>query len=95
MIIDSPHSAGRYDIGDEAGETPGQASAGVQARIENGDLEAACAASAEEATENFLGFFPRKAAGVPVVDGRHQIVVENIDVEVHPEPLGTWSGDRG
>jgi hypothetical protein len=32
---------------------------------------------------------------VPVVDGRHQIVVEHIDVEVHPEPLDTWAGDRG
>src|ERR1035441_10193233 len=49
----------------------------------------------EQAAENLRGFFPGEAAGVPVVDGRHQIVVENIDVEVHPEPLGTWTGDRG
>ena len=74
---------------------PGEASVGVEARVEDGDLEAARAAGVQQAAENLRGFFPGEAAGVPVVDGRHQIVVENIDVEVHPEPLGTQAGDRG
>ena len=25
----------------------------------------------------------------------HQIVIEDIDVEMHPEALDTWAGDRG
>jgi hypothetical protein len=73
------------------GETP----AGVEARVEDGDLEPARAARAQEAAEDLRGFFPGEAAGVAVVDGWHQVVVENVDVEVHPEPLGTWTGDRG
>lgn len=64
----------------------GVASVGVETRVEDGDLEAARAAGVQQAAENLGGFFPGEAAGVPVVDGRHQIVVENIDVEVYPEP---------
>ena len=73
----------------------GVASVGVEARVEDGDLEAARAAGVQQAAENLCGFFPGEAPGVPVVDGRHQIVVENIDVEVYPESLDTWAGDRG
>jgi hypothetical protein len=39
-----------------------------------------------EAVENIRSFFPGEAAGAPVVDGRHRVVAENIDVEVRPEP---------
>lgn len=64
----------------------GVASVGVETRVEDSDLEAARAAGVQQAAENLCGFFPGEAAGVPVIDGRHQIVVENIDVEVYPEP---------
>jgi hypothetical protein len=72
----------------------GEAAVGIKTRVENGDLEPAGAAGAEESAEYLRGFVPCEAAGVPVVDGSHQLVVENIDVEMHPEPLGTWAGDR-
>jgi hypothetical protein len=70
-------------------------SAGVEARVEDGDLKAARAIGVQQAAENLRDFFPAEAAGVAVVDGRHQVIVENIDVEVHPESLDTWTGDRG
>jgi hypothetical protein len=57
VIIDSPYSAGRYDIGDEVAEMPGVASAGVEARVEDGDLEAARAAGVQEAAENLSGLW--------------------------------------
>ena len=60
---------------------PGVASVGVEARVDDGDLKAERAAGMQEAAENLSGFFPGEAAGVPVVDSRHQIVVE--DIEVH------------
>jgi hypothetical protein len=82
-------------VGDEVGELPSEASAGVQARVEDGDLKAARAARAQEAAEYLRCFVPGEAAWLPVIDGRHHLVVENIDVEVHPEPLDIWAADRG
>lgn len=45
--------------------------------------------------ENLRGYFSGEAAGVPLADGRHQIGVEDIGVEMHPELLDTQAGDRG
>jgi len=70
-------------------------SAGVEARVVDGDLEAARAAGVQQSAEDLRGFFPAEATGVAVVDGRHQLIVEHIDVEVHPEPLDPGTGDRG
>lgn len=38
---------------------------------------------------------PGNAARVPVVHGWHQSVIENIDVEMHPESVKIRLGDRG
>jgi hypothetical protein len=39
------------------------------------------------------GLAPRQTAGRPMVDGRHQLVVHDVEVEVQPEPLQVGTGE--
>ena len=82
-------------IGDEVGQALGDPSAGVEPRVEDRDLQAACPVTGEEAAEDLRGLLPGEAAGVAVVHGWHQGVIEDIDVEMHPESFKVRLGYRG
>src|ERR1019366_1106822 len=73
----------------------GNPAVGVEPRVEDRDLQAACAITGEQAAEDLCGLLPGNAAGMAVVHGWHQGVIENIDVEMHPESLKAGVGDRG
>lgn len=81
--------------GDEVSEALGDAAVGVEPRIEDCDLQSACSVAGEQAAEYFCGFLPGDAVWVPVVHGWHQGVVEDVDVEMHPEPVKIRLGERG
>src|SRR5580704_3616948 len=81
--------------GAEVRQAPGDPPAGVEPRVEDRDLQATCSVTGEEAAEDLCGLLPGKAAGVAVVHGWHQGVIENIDVEMYPESFKVRAGDRG
>lgn len=87
-------SGPRDVIGDEVGQALGDPPAGVQPRVEDRDLQAACSITSEETAEDLCGLLPGNAAGVAVVHGWHQGIIENIDVEMHPESFEVRLGDR-
>jgi hypothetical protein len=81
--------------GDEVGQALGDAGVGVEPRVEDRDLQAARSVTGEEAAEDLCGLLPGEAAGVAVVHGWHQGVIENIDVEMHPESFKVRLGEGG
>ena len=84
--VRTPVTSGPRDrIGDEVRQALGDPPAGVEPRVEDRDLQAACSITGEEAAEDLRGLLPGNAARVAVVHGRHQGIIENIDVEMHPE----------
>ena len=85
----------RDGTGDEVGQALGDPSAGVEPRVEDRDLQAACSVTGEEAAEDLCGLLPGEAAGVAVVHGWHQGIIENIDVEMHPESFEVRLGEGG
>jgi hypothetical protein len=87
-------SGPRDGIGDEVGQVLGDAAVGVEPWVEDRDLHAACSVTGEEAAEDLWGLLPGKAAGVAVVHGWHQGVIENVDVEMYPESFKVRLGRR-
>lgn len=81
--------------GDEVRQAPGDPPARVEPRVEDRDLQATCSVTGEEAAEHLCGLLPADAAWVAVVHGWHQGVIENVDVEMHPESFKVRAGDRG
>lgn len=77
-------------VGDEVRQALGNVAVGVEARVEDGDLQAACSITGEQAAEDLFGLLPADAAGVAVVHGWHQGVVENVDVDA-PRILAGWA----
>lgn len=73
-------------------EVPGDPTVGIEVGVEDGHLKAGSAAGSEGDIEDLLELRPQEAIGLPVVDGRHHGVVEHVDVEVDPEPLGAAVG---
>jgi hypothetical protein len=63
-------------------------------RVEDRHLEAARTTHPENAAENLFSLLPGEATGAAIVDGCHQIIVENIDVEMHPKALKMRLGHR-
>ena len=82
-------------IGDEVGQALGDTAVGIEPRVEDRDLQAACSITGEQAAEDLCGLLSGKAAGVAVVHGWHQGVIENIDVEMHPESFKVRLGEVG
>ena len=95
MIQLTNDSADRHHLGYEVRKTLRKAAIPIQVRIENSDVDTLRPLRGQQAAEDIRGFVPAHAAGVPVVHGRHQVVIENIDVEVHPEPLGIRAAGGG
>ena len=88
-------SCGRDAARDELGELAGDAAVGVEVRVEDRHVQAAGAWPAEQALQQPSRFVPAQAAWVAVVDGGHDGVVEDIDVEVHPVTLELRLGHGG
>src|ERR1035441_3030571 len=63
-------------IGDEVRQALGNPAVGVEPRVEDRDLQAACAITGEQAAEDLCGLLPGNAAGMAVVHGWHQGVIE-------------------
>jgi hypothetical protein len=82
-------------IADEVGQVLGDAAVRVGPRVEDRDLQAACPVTGQEAAGDLCGLLPGEAAGVAVVHGWHQGVIENIDVGMHPESLKVRLGEGG
>src|ERR1700751_116036 len=80
--------------GDEVGQAPGDAVVGGEPGVEDGDLQSACSVAGEQAAEDVCGLLPGKAAWVAVVHGRHQGVIKDVDVQMHPEPVESGLGER-
>src|SRR5215211_1915007 len=69
-------------------EKAGDPAVGVEGGVEDRDVEAGGVVAGDRRSEDGGQLLPGQAAGEVVVDGGHDGVVEDVDVEVDPEPGG-------
>jgi hypothetical protein len=83
----------RWDAAhDELAELAGDRPVLIKVRIEDRNFQAACARLGEQALQQSSRFIPAQTALVTVIDGRHDRVIEHINIEVHPETPYLWLG---
>lgn len=72
--------------GDQVGQAPGDAAIVVEGGVEDRDLDPEGLVAGEEAAQQVGGLRPGNAARMAIVHRGRQGVIEDIDVEMHPEP---------
>src|SRR5829696_1596824 len=69
-------------------EGAGDPAVGVEGGVEDRDVEAGGVVAGDRRSEDDGQFLPGQTVGKVVIDGGHDGVVEDVDVEVDPEPDG-------